>query len=232
MSTDAAGNVLVGGLASSWTDLGDGPLGVSTPFIAKYSPSGSLLWKRVFPGAYGDIIGVSPQGAHRIAFSANIGGPFTFAGSSYFGGNSDDGWQAYPNTSGFIGALSDSGADMWIRSLGSGYTLWFHELAMGEDGAFTVTGSGQNAFNPGGGQLGYLSPFYHELRRPFVARYSADGQHSWSRTFDQQTLNLLLTLQPGGAVLLGTTLVGTPQLDGKTFTPKGDKDLLYLRFQP
>jgi hypothetical protein len=231
VSTDGAGNVLVGGAASRWTDLGDGPLGVSAPFVAKYSPSGSLLWKRVFRGAYGEVVGVQPQGSHRIAFSGNIGGPFTFGGYAYSGGNPDDGWPAPPNTSGFIGAMSDTGADVWIRSVGSGYTLWLDELAVGEDGALTVSGRGENVFNPGGGPLGYVSPFNYELRRSFVARYWADGQHAWSRAFDQ-ALTFDLAPQPGGAVLLGATLSGTPQLEGETFTPRGDSDLLYLRLQP
>lgn len=231
VSTDAAGNVLVGGSASAWTDLGDGPLGEPGPFIAKYSPTGQLLWKRLFRGAYGEVMGVKPQGADRLAFSGNFGGFFTFAGRWYVGGNPAY-VQETPNTNGFLGALTGSGADVWLRSVGTGYTLWFDKLAVGGDGSFTLSGEGEGVFDPGGGPMGFADVEYPP-KRSFVARYAADGRHLWSRSF---TLGmgpgLAMALQPDAAVVLGVTLFGDLALDGHTFTSRGDGDLLYLRLAP
>jgi len=232
VSADAAGNVLVGGAAGAWTNLGDGPLGQRAPFIAKYSPTGALLWKRVFQGAYGHVADVKPQGAHRIGFIGNFGDTFTFAGRSYFGGDPSDGYRLPPNTNGFLGTLTDTGADVWLSSIGTGtgFILSFQTVAVSEDGAFTVSGTGQEAFDVGGGSMGFWMGFtpYWSTRRTFVARYSPSGQHVWSRTFDLERI-VYPALQPGGAVVLGLSLGKEFELEGSTYTPSGRSDLLYLR---
>jgi hypothetical protein len=235
VSADEAGNVLVGGAASTWTDLGDGRLGQRAPFIAKYSPEGSLLWRRVFRGAYGQVAQVRPQGLGRIAFTGNFGGRFSFAGERYVGGDPGASYPDVPNTNGFLGALTEAGEDVWLSSVGTGtgFRLWFTELAVGEDGALTVSGQGEDVFELGGGPLGFsmgFSPFF-STRRGFVARYSPLGQHQWSRAFDAQR-DFKAVLQPGGAVLLGASLSWAFELEGAPRTPWGPSDLLYLRLEP
>ncbi|HEX5747958.1 MAG TPA: hypothetical protein VFZ09_17080 [Archangium sp.] len=178
------------GRASPRTDLGDGALGENAPFIAKYSPSGSLLWKRVFSGAGGAISGVRPQGADRVVFAGNLAGTFTFAGESFSSPPSQPG--------GFLGALTQTGADLWIGDLGMDVRL--RELAVGADGALTVRGLGLEEFDAGGGPLGVGQ---RVSLLPFVARYSPEGEHRWSRAFDRG-LSPHLGLHPEGAVLLGS----------------------------
>ena len=226
VSADAAGNVLVGGMAGVRTDLGDGAVGEYAPFLAKYSPSGSLLWKRLLSGAHGDVVGIQPQGTERVAFAANLGGTFTFAGGTYSGG---------PNpyaTPGFLGAVSRMGADVWLRPVGSSFSLTFNALAVRGDGSLVVMGRGNEEFDAGGGTLGVPlgSPFL-STNRPFVARYTADGAHVWSRAFDWGR-RLDMTLLSEGGVLLGSTLAWRLELEGQAFTPAGPSDLLYLRLLP
>jgi hypothetical protein len=232
VAADAAGNVLVAGAAGPWTNLGDGTLGERAPFIAKYSPAGSLLWKRVLRGAYGAMRDIQTQGTNRLVFIGNVGGAFTFAGSAYFGGNPNDSYRFPPNTNGFIGALTDAGEDVWLHSIGTGtgFTLDFRDLAVSEDGVLTVSGWGQEVFDLGGGSFGFSTGFdpFIGTGRTFVARYSASGQHQWSRVFAQGWA-FDVALQPGGAVVLGTALRGELELDGQTHAPVGDSDLLYLR---
>jgi hypothetical protein len=235
VAADEEGNVLVGGAAGAWTDLGDGRLRHGAPFIAKYSPTGSLLWKRVFKGAYGEVAEVKPQGSGRIVFAGNFGGAFSYAGRRYVGGDPEASYPEVPNTNGFIGALTEAGADGWLTSVGTGtgFSLWFKELAVGEDGTVTVGGQAEDVFDLGGGPMGFsmnFSPFF-STRRSFVARYSPEGRHQWSRTFDIDR-DFKLALQPGGTVLLGTSLSWTFELDGNTWTPQGNSDLLYLRVLP
>ncbi|HYO56340.1 DUF7594 domain-containing protein [Archangium sp.] len=215
VATDAGNNLLVAGRASPRTDLGDGLLGEYAPFIAKYSPSGSLLWKRVFSGAEGGLTGVRPQGADRVVFIGNLAGTFTFAGET----------SSSPPflLGGFLGALTHTGADLWIRDLGLNVRL--RELAVSGDGALTVLGQGLGEFDVGGGPLGV------DLRvslLPFVARYSREGEHRWSRAV-ARGLSPHLGLHPGGAVLLGSDFGPRPvEVDGRVFTPRGESDLLYL----
>lgn len=215
VAADTGNEILVAGRASPRTDLGDGPLGEYAPFIARYSPTGSLLWKRVFSGAEGGISDVRPQGADRVTFIGNLAGTFTFAGETFSSP------PFLPD--GFLGALTRSGADLWIRGLGLNVRL--HELAVSADGALTVLGRGLGEFDVDGGPLGVDLRI---LLLPFVARYSREGEHRWSRAM-AQGLAPRLGLLPGGAVLLGSDFGPRPvEVDGRVFTPRGQSDLLYL----
>ncbi|WP_148273366.1 hypothetical protein [Stigmatella aurantiaca] len=233
VTTDPQGNVLVAGASSAWTNLGDGALGVDAPFIAKYSATGSLVWKRVFRGAYGDVMDLKPQGTNRVAFIGNLGGTFTFAGASYTGGNPRQGPHALPNTNGFFGVLGEGGNDVLIASVGTGTggDLSFLELGVGEDRAFTVSGGGRGEFDLGGGRMGNAGGgSLPHSGQPFVVRYSAEGQYQWARVFDHDR-HFRMALQPAGDLVLGTTLAGTLELDGQLWTASGITDLLYWKME-
>lgn len=219
VAVDEGNNILVGGRASPLTDLGDGPVGESAPFLAKYTPGdtppgGTLLWKRVLSGALGSFVAVRAQGPDRVAFAASLAGTFTFAGQTF------SGLPFQPEA--FIGALTRTGSDVWIRELGANVRL--ADLAVGPDGALTVSGRGFGEFDLGGGPIGVDERI---LAMPFVARYSPDGAHRWSRAF-AAGLGLHLGLRPAG-VLLGGDFGPRPiEVDGHVFTPRGPRDLLFL----
>ena len=231
VATDPAGNVLVGGHANSHADLGDGQTGTRAPFIAKYSASGAFLWKKLFLGAYGEVVGVKPLGTSGVAFTANLGETFTFGGASYTGGSPDD--PGGPdNVSGFVGTLSASGADGWIRSLGATSA---RGLVTDAGGTLTVTGYGYD-YDVGGGPLGAPTGFGYT---PFVARYSASGgAHLWSRSFDRDLMSgdyypaLQLAPQPGGSVVVGGDFAFPVHQDGRDYTPRGASDLFYFQLKP
>ncbi|SEM17206.1 hypothetical protein SAMN05444354_112179 [Stigmatella aurantiaca] len=233
ITTDPEGNVLLGGSSGAWMNLGDGVLGVQAPFIAKYSATGRLLWKRLFGGAYGDVMGLQAQGTGQVAFIGNFGGSFTFGGRSYLGGDPRRGPPAPPNTNGFVGQLSATGTDAWLTSVetGNGASLTFEQLRMGEDRTLTVSGWGVGEFDLGGGTLGDAdgAPFLQAVR-PFVARYSGEGQFQWDHVAAYDRL-FLMAPQPAGGLVLGTTLSGTLELDGQPWTSSGAADLLYWKMQ-
>jgi hypothetical protein len=223
-ATDAAGNILVGGLASVGSDLGRGPLSTAGAFIAKYTPTGSLLWVRIFSGSYfaNRPVSVRPLDASTVAFAAHLGGTFTFGGNTYTGGDPE----SPDSSSAFLGTLSATGADGWLRSLGR---IIVNPLATGLGGTITLSGQASHAFDLGGGTLG------HErltLLSPFVARYSSSGSHLWSRVFDPDLFLPFLGQQPDGAVVVGGTSNGPVDLEGRLFTPSGPSDLFYLQLRP
>lgn len=216
VTTDAAGSIYAGGMASATSDLGGGPLGASGPFIARYTPGGSLQWARVFSGSvdFSVMEAVRSLDEETVAFAANIHGTFTFGGTTYTGDASG----------GFVGTLSAAGGDGWLRQL-SGASV--RQLAVWPGAALTVSGGAFGPFDPGGGTLS------RELKSSgFVVRYSGAGGHLWSRIFDSSFAPLLLGQQPGGAVVLGGNLSGPLELDGRTFTPNGPGDLFYLQLNP
>ncbi|QRK08455.1 DNRLRE domain-containing protein [Archangium violaceum] len=227
VSTDGGGNVFVGGSVSGNADLGDGPVGTAAPFIARYDAAGTLVWKRLWPGVSGEIVGVQPLGPADVAFIANLRGSFTFGGLPYTGGRVDE-----PHLpSGFFGALSTWGADEWLRPLGS---TTVRQLVTGSDGTATFTGHGDE-YDLGGGPLGIdttLGP------TPFVARHTSSGMHLWSRAFDRNMEGigtwptLHLAQQPGGSVVVGSDFTTPVMLEERTFTPRGSADLLYFQLTP
>jgi hypothetical protein len=225
VATDAGGNILVGGLASAGTNLGAGPVGATGPFIAKYTPTGSLLWARVFSGTLlgSQVASVRAGPTGTVAFTANLGGTFTFAGGTYTAGDPSD---PLYQEGGFLGTLSAAGSDGWIRSLGR---IRMGELVVDSGGALTATGTASHSLDLGGGSLG-LEPMSDWA--PFAMRYSGSGSHLWSRTFDPDLALYQLALQPDGAVLLGGTSHEQVELDTRTFTPRGDSDLFYLQLRP
>jgi hypothetical protein len=232
VSTDAAGNVLLGGRASHRANLGDGPLGAASPFVAKYTSTGTLVWKRLFSNApQGVVESLQATSTGGVAFSADLGGAFFFGGVGYFGGENDDD-PYYQDVSSFVGTLSATGTDGWIRDLRPANT---ERLVTGSDGSVTVTGYG-DVYDLGGGSLGINNL---AGSTGFVVQYSASGAHRWSRLFDRDFEGdvsivpvLHLASQPGGAVLVGSDFTSPVSVDGVAYTSRGASDLFYLRLTP
>lgn len=232
VSTDTAGNVLLGGRMNKLADLGDGPQGRPAPFIAKYTAGGALLWKRLFPDVLGEVVGLQPLGASAVAFSANFGGDFLFATHLYHGGTPGEEGSAR-SVSGFTGTLNGTtGEDGWLRTQG---TTHVGSLVVGSDGTLTVSGYGA-AYDLGGGTLG--TPQTGQLTA-YAAHYSASGGHLWSRLFDSSLRTEdnpeprpLIAAQPAGALLLGTDFALPFSLDSTTYTTHGGYDLFFFQLKP
>ncbi|WP_257453455.1 CBM96 family carbohydrate-binding protein [Archangium lipolyticum] len=238
VATDTAGNVLVGVEASADTYIGS-PAPAPHPFIVKYGPSGNELWRRVFTGTKGAIVDVSPLGTDKVTFVAELALTFSFGNSVYTGGNPLD--PTSSERSVYLGTLSASGQDGWLRELTR--SIWtgaiVRELVTGDDGTISITGYGDR-MDLGGGMMGSSRTSGFGKLMPFVARYSASGGHLWSRVFDRNLegevfwpeTRLHLAPQPGGALVLGSDFEAPILLDGRTYTPRGSADLLYLQLKP
>ncbi|WP_434381579.1 CBM96 family carbohydrate-binding protein [Melittangium boletus] len=234
VSTDSEGGVVLTGEMGSDSDLGDGQTTGQerASFIARYSPEGDLLWKRVFHFDRGSIRSarfVGDQG--QVGFVASIGGPFSFAGESYVGGM--PGGTEPANVWSFLGTLDAKGRDGWIREQG----YFAGELLAGRDGTLTVTDLSQT-WNLGGGLLDPVTG------GPRLARYSATGTHLWSRALDVSLYDPYgtqlppdwtpprLALLPGGGLLVGGVFARPLQLDGRSFSSRGAADLLFFQLDP
>ena len=224
VATDASGNILVGGIVSAESNLGAGPVGSFGPFIAKYTPAGSLLWVRVLSGVRqgSNLTSVRAGPGGTVGFTANINGTFTFGGRTHTGG---DPTPPFLREEGFLGTLSDTGGDGWIRSLSH---VAVGELIIAPGGTLTARGFGSNAFNLGGGALGLETMRGTEA---FAVSYSSSGSHLWSRTFESGLSLSELALQPEGAVLLGGDFGRQVELDSRIFTSRGS-DLFFLQLRP
>ena len=221
VSTDSAGNVLVGGRAGRGANLGDGVLTQDAPYVARYSPTGTLQWKRLFPGARGTIASVAPVGTTAVAFNANLGGRFTFGGAQRVGGSPGD--AAVDDLGAFTATLSGTGTDGWLRDQGQGRV---RQLVADTTGTLTVLGDNTTGAS-------------ESMGTPYVARYSASGAPLGSRALDPNLFSdglsperMRMGLQPGGSVVVGSAFMTPISLDGRTYTSRGRSDLFFFQLLP
>ncbi|WP_375760099.1 DNRLRE domain-containing protein [Corallococcus exercitus] len=221
VATDSTGAVLLAGVASPHsTNTVLGVQGPRTPFVAKYSATGTPLWSRALNGSLGSMRGVVSRPGDAVAFAADFRGTFSFAGHSY----SED-------TSGLsemiLGALSASGSDQWGRQLGGADSDRPYSLAVDSQGRLTMQGYLGSQADLGGGLIGHPS-----YPTNFLVRYAGDGTHLWSRGLDLR-LSAETAVNNAGETLLVDLLDRTVQVDGTVYSPvEGSSDLLLLKFAP
>ena len=214
---DEGGNVLVGGLVARGVDLGDGPVESTTseaPFVAKLSPAGALVWKRVLAGATGVVQAVATAG-EDVFFTGQFTRSFTFAGHT----QAQDGYSDI-----FLGSLGPTGGDRWMRQLGNAAKDEARRLVATSTGAVLLSGTIGWQTDLGGGVL---------RNGPFLASYlQEDGSHRWSRNLSTGPAGLRdLCALGSGEVVYGNSLTGTARVDGEPVTSQGT-DLLMLKLRP
>ena len=138
IAVDSAGHVYVVGEFTSTDAMFDttplASVGVDDAFVAKYSPTGNLLWVRRAGGALGDA-------AQDVVLDGN-GNPFvvgTFASpNAMFGTN------VVANSGGgdaFIAAFDPSGSLNWVHGVGGSGRDEFESVAIGPDGRLYAVGT-------------------------------------------------------------------------------------------
>lgn len=160
IATDQQGNVYVGGDT-------DGALygtarGESDTFLAKYSPTGQLLWGKQFGGVESDSFGA-------MAMDAN--GNICIVGTTL----SDLHATNAGRSDCFVIKLSPSGETLWSKQFGtSGYDLGNGVAIDMAGGIFVVGQTDGNLFrtNP--------DPVCTDA---FIVKYESDGDLAWSKQF-------------------------------------------------
>ena len=223
LATDSTGAVLLAGVASPHSSNAVlGVQGPRTPFVAKYSPTGALLWSRALNGGWGTMRGVVARPGDAVAFTADFGGTFSFAGRTYSAGLDAPG-----RTDVMLGALSAPGSDQWGRQLGADDGDVPYALAVDAQGRLTLGGFLGSQADLGGGPIGHPTHLTQ-----FVARYTGDGAHLWSRGLDYR-LSPSMAVNGAGETLIANLLEPAAQVDGTVYTSVGQRsDLLLLKLAP
>ena len=141
-TTDAQGNIVIGGILNGAADLGGGLLirEGQPGFIAKYSPTGQHLWSRAWSAT-------PSMNLSRIAITADNGVVFT---GGYYGANVDFGGGALPAASSsvsrlYVAKFNASGAHQWSVSYGvPNRRLEPSALAVDADGSLVVLARYEN----------------------------------------------------------------------------------------
>jgi PKD repeat protein len=176
VATDAAGNVVVAGTMRGTVDFGGvskTSAGGSDWFVAKYSPTNTLLWARLMGGTSddtltdvtverttGDIIAVG-----RIAGTANLGGsPLVASGSSDIA----------------VGRYDAGGTHLWSHRYGGSIDDSGDAVAVDGTGSIVLTGYFRGTADFGTGPM--TVPFDTDLD-VFVAKLDVGGTTQWAEHF-------------------------------------------------
>lgn len=186
LATDSANNILAIGSYAGTVNFGGGITLTSTPglfgpsadfFVAKFSPSGSLLWAKSFGGNQGET-GYAVEvdrsdnayiAASFISTTINVGGISITNGA---------------NSGNFLLAKLSSAGVLWARGWGGSGVSGAANLAVDKQGDLSVVGTFSGTTELGAGPR--TSAGGTDI---FVAKYSgATGNHLWSRTVGTASL--------------------------------------------
>lgn len=216
VGADADGNVIVAGSFHDGIDLGAGPLqsaGASDLFVAKYDPSGELLWSRQYGGP-------GHQWPEDMAVDAQ--GNVVLIGGLHDGADFGDGYApAAGETDFFVLKLDPSGKRLWSRQLGTtGYDYGLG-IAVGSGGALALTGSFEGTLDLGGGAL--VPAGSDDV---FVAWLSPDGAHVWSQRHGGggHDLGKAIAVGPSDTVVVAGLSTGLIDLGTGPLSGGGDYD--------
>ena len=141
-------------------------------FIAKFSPSNSLLWSTYFGGSdrdFGFDISVTDDGScYILGLTDSSDFPTKNAFNSTYGGNSDA----------FIAKFTTNGSLLWSTYLGGNWNEGPYGIAVANDGSCYVTGYTNSTDFPT--KNAYDSTHNGGYIDVFVSKFAANGSLLWS----------------------------------------------------
>jgi hypothetical protein len=213
VAVDASGNVVVAGVFRGQVDVGGKSLvsaGGSDWFLAKYSPTGALLWARACGGTLDDApmsVAVAPNG--------DVVATGRFSGSAAFGGSALQ--ASGPHDIVVAKYAAADGAHQWSKRFGGTQDDVGNAVAVDGTGAVVVTGYFRGTVDFGGGPISV--PFDTDLD-VFVAKFDAGGAHVWSKHFPNtgNDRGYGIATDPSGNIAVTGTFSNTINLGGGDLT--------------
>ncbi len=188
VGTDAVGNVYVLGQFVGTTDFGGGntatSAGETDVFLAKYTPTGALVWVQVLSGTGADKAGqlaVSAAGRCVVSglYGGLSGGNLALPGGQILLGPQQAGAPASLNTYGdfpFVASFNAQGTKQWAMRFSASYLSEMNSLSISPTGVAYVGGTTREALTTVGatGSLVGASDAY-------LASISPQGSVQWVR---------------------------------------------------
>jgi hypothetical protein len=178
VSTDASGNIYVGGYFNSATmTIGTGTLtnagtGNRDFFIVKFDPSGNVLWARSAGGTASDqIYGVATDPSGNVCVSGH------FASSSFVIGTTTL-TNAGTSNDIFIAKYDGAGNNLWARSAGTSLVDANSGIAVDGTGNIYITGD----FQGSGLAFGTSTLTGSGSGDVYIAKYDPSGNAVWGRS--------------------------------------------------
>lgn len=243
--TDAAGNTYVTGDFDQVTgDFDPGPgtynltgTGGENVFVAKYSPTGALVWARSMGGA-NEPSGDDFDAAYGYGIAVGDNGSVYVVGSFHGTADFDPGIGVCNLTSDgdydiFIAKLDAAGAFVWANRIGAAGPDKATDVALASDGDICVTGGFNNTvdFNPGAPTC-YLSGGTNSR---FVAKFNPAGGLRWASRIGGTTAgySAAIAVAADGNIYTMGSFRGTvdfdPDSDAGTLVSAGLDDIVVLK---
>ena len=214
IALDASGNiVIVGSFAGSLT-IGGGMLaataGRTDAFVAKFTPSGDLLWAKAFEG-----IGVDQGNAVAVDALGNALVTGSYVGATAFGATTLTGAVA----STFVTKIGPSGNVLWAKGFAGTATVSGTHIGIDAAGDAFVSGPYQGMVSIGATNLSLPAG----ASSAYVAKLTPTGAVSWAVGFGG-TVNTTsggLAVDPSGNVLVDGSFKSTVSLGGIALSSAG-----------
>jgi hypothetical protein len=226
VTTDASGNIYATGYFKGTIDFGGSPMttaGNNDIFLAKLSPTGSLLWSKRFGdgGAQaGKGVAVDPSG--NVIVVGNLSGGADFGGGTI----SSNGLL----NDIFVAKFSPTGTHLWSKRFGDSTDQQCFGVATDPSGNVIITGFFNGSVDFGGGHVittGGAEDVY-------LAKLDPSGNTLWASgyggTSSQSALGV--ATDAAGNIAITGVLFGAPDFGGGPLTNVGGGDGYVAKFAP
>jgi uncharacterized protein (AIM24 family) len=217
-------SVIVTGTFQSTIDFGGGPLpsgGEYDVFAAAFGAAGAHQWSKRFGDASSqDATGIAVDASGNVTVTGGFSGNINFGGSAL---TSAGGYDV------FVATFMSDGTHIWSACFGD--ASYQHASAVAADASGNVILVGYLAGTADFGGAVLTSAGGNDV---FVAKFSSDGAHKWSKRFgdaDDQRVEAV-AVDASGNVIAAGGFNGTVDFGGGTLTSAGLNDVFVVKFKP
>ena len=180
ITTDTAGNIYISGTFHDSTIIGHHTYyaaGGHDAFVAKYSPSGALVWASTTGGTGNDIgLGIAASSSGNIYICGYTTSPSFTVGTSTLS-------NSYSKSQAFIAKFSPAGVPLWGQVPGGPNGSFATGLqADDHDNVYMTGGFGDTSISFGTTTLTRSYPQHTPQLALYLVQYSSSGIATWGKT--------------------------------------------------
>ena len=224
IATDELGNVFVIGNYRGNVKFGDeihSSEGVADIFLVKYDAAGNPLWSRSFGSFDWEAShGVAVDGSGNVIVIGNFHYSVDFGGGVLTSqGNNDI----------FVAKYDPDGNHLWSQRFGDQQNQEGMAVAADAAGTVAITGWFDGVLDFGGGPLTSGAQI-----DGYVAKFDADGNHLWSRSFGDDGFQRsdAVAIDAAGNTVITGDFAGTVDFGAGPLTSLGTDDIFLASFDP
>jgi chitodextrinase len=226
VAVDGNDNIVLTGLMWGYLDFGAGNLisaGAQDVFVAKLTSNGSYIWAKRFGDSSAETgLDVAVDSSGNVAVTGFFQSTINLGGSTLTSVGTTDMFVAKYSSS--------SGSHLWSKRAGDWQGDSGEAVAFDASGNVVVTGYFRGQASFGGATLS-AEGTQGDI---FVAKYSSNGAHLWSKDFggSGHDVSSGIAVDGGGNVITAGYFYNTITLDGESLTSAGSIDSLLLKLAP